>query len=48
MVFLMRHIQVNNGKRHENERLKRHNQNMENGPPQGKDDLRAEQQRAAE
>jgi hypothetical protein len=30
----MRHIQIHNGQRHENERLQGDNQNMENSPTQ--------------
>ena len=32
MMFLMRHVEIDDGERHENERLQSNNQDMKNGP----------------
>jgi hypothetical protein len=47
MVFLMRHVHVNNGKRHENECLQRNDQNMKNCPAKRQYNLRSKQKRTA-
>ena len=33
-MFLMRHVQIHDGQRHEDERLQRDDQDMEDGPAQ--------------